>query len=349
MSQSWIPLFALAAAAVFAPSRHSAAEPDFEKLRDELGRHPARLHATFAAFQSRPLEQRIQPAPAVLVEYLGQNNRLNGYNPDVRAAAAAEDFVADARRALVELPAPVNRQFAAQVTGIFLVENLGSSAFTDLLEPFDEKRAAGYIALDVKALDKTANQWATWRERSPFRGAAGRDLEATLERGTNDTRVNALQYILLHEAGHLVGLARNVHPRWDRVIEHTSAYPFVHSSWRAGSREMVSIFDRAFLARPHIAYYRFDRAPLSRAHIPTVYRQWNQTSFVSLYAAINPYDDFAETYAMYVHVVLQKRPWTVTIGLAGGQSAEYAAPIEHPRCAAKKTFVENLFSSLPGN
>jgi len=42
--------------------------------------------------------------------------------------------------------------------------------------------------------------------------------------------------------------------------------------------------------------------------IEPVYRELLNSDFVSLFAATNPFDGFAQSYAMYVHVVLQGKP-----------------------------------------
>jgi hypothetical protein len=55
------------------------------------------------------------------------------------------------------------------------------------------------------------------------------------------------------------------------------------------------------------------------------------------------YDDFAETYAMYVHVVLQKRPWKVTIKKGDEPIREITNPILNKRCKKKKRYFDEMF------
>ena len=73
------------------------------------------------------------------------------------------------------------------------------------------------------------------------------------------------------------------------------------------------------------------------------YQQLLKTDFVSSYASKNMYDDFAETYAMHVHVILQNRPWKVTIKKETEQIMEITNPILNKRCKNKKRYFDNMF------
>jgi hypothetical protein len=70
---------------------------------------------------------------------------------------------------------------------------------------------------------------------------------------------------------------------------------------------------------------------------------WSKTDFVSLYAATNMYDDFAETYAMYVHVILQKRIWKIEIKKEAETIMETVNFIPEKRCEKKKLYFAELF------
>ena len=67
------------------------------------------------------------------------------------------------------------------------------------------------------------------------------------------------------------------------------------------------------------------------------------TDFVSLYAATNMYDDFAETYTMYVHVILQNKPWIVRVMREGKIVREIREPILETRFIKKKEYMDELF------
>ena len=61
-------------------------------------------------------------------------------------------------------------------------------------------------------LKRAANEWATWKESSAFSGNISYRLEAVIEEKESDDRIQAIQYILLHEIGHMVGFAKGGTP-----------------------------------------------------------------------------------------------------------------------------------------
>jgi hypothetical protein len=67
-----------------------------------------------------------------------------------------------------------------------------------------------------------------------------------------------------------------------------------------------------------------------------------KTNYPSLYAATQPADDFAEAFTSYVHVVLQQRPWQITISRGGEVLKVFEACWEEPRCAGKRRLLEQL-------
>ena len=70
------------------------------------------------------------------------------------------------------------------------------------------------------------------------------------------------------------------------------------------------------------------------------YRQLQNTSFPTLYAATNWGDDFAESFANYVHVVLAKRPFEILVEQDGVTQLKYGACWEEARCQEKRKILE---------
>jgi len=73
-----------------------------------------------------------------------------------------------------------------------------------------------------------------------------------------------------------------------------------------------------------------------------VYRDLAATNFPTLYAATNPSEDFADSFVSYVHTVLLKRPWEITIRYDGKVALTYGSCWEEARCAAKRRILEDL-------
>jgi hypothetical protein len=207
---------------------------------------------------------------------------------------------------------------------------------------------AGFIVLDAGVLaGRTANEWATWKESSPFASEPGWQLQARIEPDAQDSRRNAIQYILLHELGHVLAIGGNAHPPWSIAPKDAGpveAYPFFNLSWqvdRAGNR-YASLFDGAFPLRKEVAYYFGPK--LRASQMEAAYTQLAATNFPTLYAATRPGDDFAESFASYVHVVLMKRPWEITIRHDGELVMRFAACWDEPRCADKRRILQALIN-----
>jgi hypothetical protein len=325
-----------------------AAAADRNEIFQQLMRHPARRPATWSEWAAKPAAQRVAPAPPVLLDYLHKDNENQGWAERPTTAGVDPAFYIDVAAALSGMPEIVKRHFEAHAIGVFLVRDLGGTAYGEMLVE-DAKVRRGLIVLDVGSLDRVANAWATWRERSPFSDSESIQIEATIERDADDTRAQAIQYILLHEIAHLVGAAQRQHPDWNDKNADPANYPFSRLSWRMDGKAPASRHDSAFPLSAKVGYYKFKAASLKSEDIERVYRQFGQSGFVSLYAATNMFDDFAETYAMYVHVVLQRRPWQLRIRQGDRVVMQIDRPILDERCKQKLEYFEKFFGrDTPG-
>ncbi|MBC8392158.1 MAG: hypothetical protein H8E17_06305 [Deltaproteobacteria bacterium] len=317
---------------------------DNEALLSELKKHKARSLSTWLELAGKDIKDRILPAPDIIIDYLRKDKQFQGYEERPRKPEIDAEFFSDIVRAIVELPESVRSHFREHVVAVFLVEELGGTAYGELLRDFGNNKL-GFIVLDVGSLNRKANEWISWRANSPFATQGTYIIEAEIEPKSNDYRKAAIQYILIHEVGHLVGVAKEAHPDWFRG-GHPQKWPFTKLSWLTWERGLKgkSKFDKTFINRSKLKFYAFKDAPLTSKEIDLTYSQLSKTDFVSLYAATNMYDDFAETYAMYVHVVLQNRPWKLRIMKDGETVREIANPILDKRCESKRVYIDRLFT-----
>jgi len=308
--------------------------------------HPAKTAAFWKPALAKPIGQRIGPAPKGLVEYLHIDNQLNGYPDKPRSSRLSGAFLADVRGAIADMPSVVRRVFNANFAGVWFVDDLGGTGFTDIYVGRDDKPAGGYIVLDAAVLGKfTANTWATWKENTPFKAREGWTLDVRIENAANDDRRSAIRYILLHELGHVLSINRDIHPRWDielKDVPESAGFPFFALSWTIDRKEnrYVSTFDETFPMRKSVTYYVGAR--LDASDMVPAYDGIEKTNFPTLYAATAPGDDFAESFVSYVHAVLMKRPWEIAIRKDGTVVKTYRSCWDEKRCAAKRRILENL-------
>ena len=298
----------------------------------------------------RPLAQRVGAAPPELLEYVALDNIVGGFSNRPRAPVLSAAFMRDVRDAFAELPTAVKGLLESKLAGIYFVDDLGGTGYTDAIVDANGKQTAGFVVLDASVLSKfTANAWATWKENTPFIAEPGMQLRAMIETGPRDNRKNAIQYILLHELGHVISIAANLHPPWGLApaeVSPTERYLFYQLAWSVlrGENRFVTRFDADFPERREVVYYL--GAKLRAGQMSRVYDSLERTDFVSLYGATNPGDDFAEAFASYVHVVLMRRPFEIRIARDGKLIKTFRSCWDQPRCVGKKEILRNL---LGGN
>jgi hypothetical protein len=313
---------------------------------EALPRLPAKSISFWADAFKRPVEQRIGAAPPGLLTLLWLDVIAQGFPNAPSASTVADDLLSDVRQAFAEIPAPVKRRLARQLAGIYFADDFGGTGFSDVIRDSKGTPVAAFVVLDPSVLRKrTANEWATWKENTPFKPDPRIALTATIEKPADDTRKQAIQYILLHELGHVLSVGSQVHPDWNLApakVPQTEQYPFFDLSWfidRARSR-YVTRFDDRFPQRGEVVYYFGARIPASG--MGAVYDALERTNFPTLYAATHPGDDFAESVASYVHVVMMGKPFEITISEDGRVAKRYGACWSEARCAEKRRMLEAL-------
>jgi len=312
-------------------------------LKSRMDRHEVRSLDFWQDYRRGNLEDRLHGAPQPLLDYLHLDNRLNGYDTRPQAAVADDSFRQDVRQAIVELPGPVQAAVKEKLIGIFFVRDLGTTGYTEAVADPQGRPAAGFVVLDVESLRRTANAWATFRENTVFQNDGEGRLRVTLEEAPNDNAKNAIQFILLHEFGHLVSIGERFHPDWLDKTKTEGTYLFYPLSWRkAKDGSNVSLFEDVFPERRDVRFYGEPR--LKSSQMEGVYRSLAMTNFVSLYGATSPFEDFAESFALYVHSAWMKKPYRVEITQSGNRVFLYESCWDQPRCAAKRAVLEKWFS-----
>ena len=300
-------------------------------------------------WQKKSWIERLQPAPEKLLEYLKEQNKLDGFS-EVPVAVTPAPEVSDACKDISRSLSPaLNKLLNKRLIGIFSVKDLGGSGFAE--EILDETGHKPYaiIVLDRDVLLKRkANEWATWKENSIFqpKQSGGLRLQMIIASEKDNTVQNAVRYLLLHELGHVLGLVSNVHPSWspaDKTISPDCS--FMKLSWKPDNMgKPVSLFDDKFPERKKIRFYSFDKAQLTNNQMPVVYGNLQQsTNFVSMQASTNVWEDFAESFVTYVHAVRDKKPWQVRIENDKGRFDVINACWQEKRCAEKKIFLDRWF------
>jgi len=296
----------------------------------------------------KPILDRMGAAPPELVEYLNLDNIKNGVSHKPRAAKLTPEFLRDVHNAIADIPVEVRQLLSRKLAGIYFVEDLGGTGYTDEILDAGGKAVAGFIVLNMSVLAKqTANAWATWRENTPFKPQPGVRLVAEIETRQQNNRKNAIQYILLHEIGHVIAINEKFHPSWKlepKEVPPSADYPWFGSSWDVSREDnrFVTHFDRSFPQRNDVVYYFGAKLPADQ--MIATYDSLEQTNFATLYSVTHPADDFAEAFASYVHTVLMKRPFEIRIYRDERLAKRYQSCWTEKRCLQKRRMLERLFN-----
>jgi len=329
---------------------------DREQLEQQIVNH-ATLHIDFWGMDwaGRSLTERIHPAPEKVIDKIRLENRLYGFNERPEAVAPPPEVATALDTIRRRLPEPVLRILENRFIGLFTVNHLGGTGYSEVVYDPEKRERYGIIVVDAAVLlQKRANEWASWKTNSMFRPRPGRSVKvrAILEEDQHNTIVNSIRFILLHEIGHILGMATSVHPSWlvwqaGRRVDVSSG--FSHLSWKNGAgKTIVSRFDDRFPERTAIKAYAFDKARLTVAQIPIAYTNLEKhTNFHTLYACESPWEDWAESFATYFHVVIDQRPWQVVIEAAGQPDQVIESCWGMARCREKEAYLQTWFKN-PG-
>lgn len=311
--------------------------------------HECRTSEFWTEALELPLEDRIGAAPAGLIDFIALDNIRQQIPQSPRAAHVSPGLLDDTRAALAELPTQVTRLLSHSLAGIYFVADFGGSGATEQVLDADSRVVAAFVVLDPAILETTtANAWVTWRENTPFMKRAGHELQVEIELPHEDNRKQAIQYILLHELGHVIASIYPVHPPWAiaaRDVQATAHLPFFSSSWSIARDEgcYVSHFDAQFPQRRDVVYYRHPR--LSADSLVSVYDCLAQTNFATLYAATSPFEDFAEAFAMVVHLTVMHRPFEARIYVEHQLVRAFRPELDHPRWSEKLRILEHVLGT----
>jgi hypothetical protein len=89
-----------------------------------------------------------------------------------------------------------------------------------------------------------------------------------------------------------------------------------------------------------------EKAKLTNEQIPSTFNNLvDQTNFPSLYAAQSLWEDFAESFATYFHVIIDKRPWQIIIEQKGKPEIVIGSCWNEERCRIKKEYMKRWFEN----
>jgi len=270
--------------------------------------------------ETAPLESRVgAPDPEIRDIFAGSG----ASDISVHELTQAERTLL--KRALARLPAlhrDVLQRHLRRLSFLDLQSGAGSALTSRV--GLDETSTRFDITLRAGLLTESLSTFLTTKEARLFRGD-GSGVGIAFDAGATD----ALTYVLLHEATHVVDLVLGLTADADS--------PFRAGIWT----------DARTLAPPHAgslaAKTPFRReAPVPLQQAPAFYEALRQSPFVSAYATAAASEDLAELFAWHHLASRLDQPLALTVRSGDGTTLYRYHPLETPAVQARFALVEDV-------
>jgi hypothetical protein len=245
----------------------------------------------------RDPSQRIQIAP----ESVFKSFREAGMKPvDHKLTPAEKEKI---NNAFALLPPLHQRILKQHLQSISFMDNMPNTALTS---PVDTVGATKMFNITFRAslLAENISQWATWKEKTCFSPQADSGYSLRVEGGHMD----ALIYVLMHEATHIVDAVRDINPHPAEASAVVPPTPFTKDIWRRMNLPAEPYIDSL------LEQTRFRSGkPLPIRKAPEVYARLSETPFPSLYAMAAWFEDIAELATIYHLTAKLKQPYFIVV------------------------------------
>lgn len=284
-----------------------------------------------------PLEQRFGPASEELINYLKRDNEIWEFDERPKFFKVGAREIEIFKDVIRNYPDSLRKRLEKNLLGIFVVENLGSSALTDGIRAFPKK---SFMVFDRRVFEKKANDWCSWKERSPFKES---HLKCTIEKARTNGFKEAFQYIFTHEVAHVVNREdSSLLPFWDEKMEkiQVADFPYLKLSWKKeGNQYLRKENDHIY---KDVIYYAPKERRVEGRRAYSMYSLLQDSAFPSLYGVTNPWDDFAEAFVIYYHTQKLKRPFLIEVR-EGKKKITYRSCLQTGSCPEKYKLIQTYF------
>jgi hypothetical protein len=246
------------------------------------------------------LRSRVGETPGAVIKRF----RDAGMNPKEHQLTATELLIVDS--AIAKLPPLHRRVLRDHLQSISFLDEMPNTALTSPVNK-DERFKLYNITIRAAILKQTTSQWVTEKERTCF-DAGSSGLNVFIQAGG----MNALIYVLLHEATHVVDGSLELLPgvtaegELQNKIKRTA---FVNGTWSERTVLLPKFQDSV------LNTIRFRQGgevlPIEKAKL--VYPALAKTPLVSLYSGSSWHEDLAEFLSVYHFTQQMGQPFRIVL------------------------------------
>ena len=250
---------------------------------------------------------RILPAPETVFKKFTEA----GMNPENHVLTKAEQQKVE--QAFSILPPLYKKILKAHLHSISFMDNMPNTALTSTLETGDTSKQFN-ISFRAGILNETISAWATRKERTVFDTMVNPALSIEIDAGNFD----AIQYVLLHEATHVVDAVLNLTPHAEKADSLMAPTALTVNVWRLFNTPVTKF------SNPLLEKTRFRGGPVQPISSATeIYKALAKTPFASLYAMASCYEDLAELVTIYHLTAKLHQPFVVYVKEHGKVKAAF--------------------------
>jgi len=277
----------------------------------DLSEHKTVVQKKYGLDPSKPLTARIGNTPPEVI----QKFRDAGMSPTLHRLSKADSV--KVVRAFKMLPPLHARVLKDHLLGISFLDNMPNTALTATMNP-ESPFPVFTITFRAEILKQDVSQWLTWKEMGYYE-KDNPSLQVSIDAG----RLDAILYVLLHEATHVVDgsldlLGMNkTRGTFDREADLKKN--FTQGIWTDRTELNANLADTLTLRSRFRGGARLLPIHLARE----IYESAAKKPFVSLYATSSWHEDLAE-YLTITHFTKKlKQPFRITIKDRGKEIFSY--------------------------
>lgn len=210
---------------------------------------------------------------------------------------------AKVEKAFAILPPLHQKILKKHLQSISFMDNMPNTALTSPVESEDSIKMFN-ITFRAGILNETISEWATQKEYTCYDRSANPEFEIKIEAGELD----AIQYVLLHEATHVVDAVLNItpHPEERGTLVEPTAY--TKDIWYKMNVPTEQFID-SLLEKTRFRSGK--TVPIALA--PETYKALRKTPFASLYGMASWFEDLAEMVTIYHLTKKMNQPFRVVV------------------------------------
>ena len=256
-----------------------------------------------------------------------------GMSPKAHELTPSERKVVD--KAFAMLPPLHKKVLKDHLRSISFLDNMPVSAMTSPVNDNDEFKLFD-ITFHASILKQTASGWLTEKERSCF-NKDNSSISVSVEAGS----INALVYVLLHEATHIVDGATGILPQQWKNVNEKSVIPAVAASTWSNWLNLLPAFQHSLLNETR---YRKGGKIFTMEEALPVYSALKRTPLVSLYSGSNWHEDLAEYLTIYHFTYKLGQPFHIILKENGKVILSHK-PMESNLVKSRLDFMEVFYDA----